>query len=90
MKTFIEIREARAMNFRGLVSHYQKLARKFVKSGQVPDPYLPKGKEQQFAQDMVDYLTSNMAGSDQVKTDDADEMDDAMDKLVGQIAKGRQ
>ena len=31
-----------------------------------------------------------MAGSDQVKTDDADEMDDAMDKLVGQIAKGRQ
>ena len=84
------VHEARAMNFRGLVSHYQKYAKEFVKSGQIPDPYLPKGKEQQFAQDMVDYLTSNMAGSDQVKTDDADEMDDAMDKLVGQIAKGRQ
>ena len=84
------VHEAKAMNFRALVSKYKRLAQQYVKKGEVPDPYLPKGKEQQFAQDMVDYLTSNAAGSDQVKTDDADELDDAMDKLLDQIAKGRQ
>ena len=84
------VEEGKAMNFRALVTKYKRLAQQYVKKGEVPDQYLPRGKEQQFGQDMVDYLTSNMAGSDQVKTDDADEMDDAMDKLVGQIAKGRQ
>jgi hypothetical protein len=84
------VKEAKAMNFRGLVAKYKKLAQQFVKKGQVPDEYLPRGKEQQFAQDMVDYLNSNAAGSDQVKTDDADDLEDAMDKLLGQIAKGKQ
>jgi len=90
MKQFKELREAKAMNFRALVTKYKRLAQQYVKKGEVPDQYLPRGKEQQFGQDMVDYLNSKEAGSDQVRTSSIDELDDAMDKLLGQIAKGKE
>jgi hypothetical protein len=74
------------INFKKLVTLYQKYAKEFVKSGQIPDDYSKIRKERTFSKDMIAHLMS----SGKVKTDSPDELDDAMDELVGQIAKGKE
>jgi len=82
----IEPLEEAKINFRNLVALYQKYAKEFVKGGQIPDDYSKIKKERTFAKDMIAHLMS----SGKVKTDSSDELDDAMDELVGQIAKGKE
>lgn len=88
MKTFNEIRgltEARALNWGQMKSKYTSLAKKLSKKGLAfPDEDSRDKKEQQFAQDLIDYIYDNGI----VKTDDYDKMIDAMEHIMGDLADG--